>query len=185
MPFFFLALVSLFHACRQCLPATCPKLLLSSWIGINSAGLLTNMEAESKSVASEKMWLSGFQESLWHRNPAPPPLHPALPWGRTTFCMGCDVRGCPACHMWTNYRSLFPIHSFLPHPSFQETYWTYPGRGPYIPGPTFSVLVTNSWLFYIKQAHSFFTLPGLAITLVPQAKMTPSYGVLCSNNMGT
>lgn len=64
MPFFFLALVSLFHACRQCLPATCPKLLLSSWIGINSAGLLTNMEAESKSVTSEKMWLSDFQESL-------------------------------------------------------------------------------------------------------------------------
>lgn len=36
------------------------------------------MEAESKSVASEKMWLSDFRESpwWWHLNPAPLLPHP-------------------------------------------------------------------------------------------------------------
>lgn len=47
--FLFFFSVFLFRACRQCLLATCQKLLLSSLIGRNTAELLTQPEAESKS----------------------------------------------------------------------------------------------------------------------------------------
>lgn len=140
--FFFLALVSLFHACRQCLPATCPKLLLSSWIGINSAGLLTNMEAESKSVALKKMWLSDFQS----------------PCGGGTWILPLPTppKGHILCGVWCqNYphevitRGPTPeacSHSQLSSPptSFQETRQMYPGRGPCVTGALFSVLIRHT-----------------------------------------
>lgn len=110
---FFLALVSLFHACRQCLPATCPKLLLSSWIGINSAGHLTNMEAESKSVVSEEMWLSDFQSPYGSDTWILPPLHPT--W-RATFGVGSDVRMTPPSYHKDQLLRPVPIHNSLPHP---------------------------------------------------------------------
>lgn len=93
MPFFFLALVSLFHACRQCLPATCPKLLLSSWIGINSAGHLTNTEAESKSVASAEVWLSDFQSPSGSDSRVLPPHTP--PEGPHSVCVAVTTESCP------------------------------------------------------------------------------------------
>lgn len=108
---FVLAFVSLFHACRQCLPATCPKLLLSSWIGINSAGLLTNMEAESKSVASEEMWLSDFQSpyggDTWILPPLHPPEGPHSVWGvMSEWPLQVITR--------TNYGDLFPFTTVFP-----------------------------------------------------------------------
>lgn len=90
---FFLALVSLFHACRQCLPATCPKLLLSSWIGINSAGHLTNTEAESKSVASAEVWLSDFQSPSGSDSRVLPPYTP--PEGPHSVCVAVTTESCP------------------------------------------------------------------------------------------
>lgn len=58
----------LFHACRQCLRATCQKLLLSSLIGRNTAGLITQPEAESKSwkkkgkEKKDQVWLCDIKE---------------------------------------------------------------------------------------------------------------------------
>lgn len=146
---FCLALVSLSHACRQCLPATCPKLLLSSWIGINSAGLLTNMEAESKSAAPEDMCLSDL-ESPWssgiESSPScyPPFLlflmregvHSAEDWfqsmgGDWTILRSCDHLQCPRdnskyiqrcpCAPGTISSALIPYHIHQAH----FTSWWY------------------------------------------------------------
>lgn len=52
--FLFFFVLLFFHACRQCLRATCQKLRLSSLIGRNTAGLIIQPEAESKLKELEK-----------------------------------------------------------------------------------------------------------------------------------